>query len=227
MKKMFFLLREASMKARILAIVALVLGVAFIVSLAAGFSSAMKGPITEIPLISMMVSEEDQREIDEMFLEARLELERIRLTSSPEEIEKYEEKYGVTMEELDEMLKTSSLDSLFKILELSVEEALKEELENVEDYEEVMSDSEEMVAALESGVKTMKTIGIIFIILLALSLLFLKKWLLNLIYLFTIPLSLVLLGVKSLVIGTIIVVAYNVLTSMVNKEYKAYKKANK
>lgn len=227
MKKMFFLLRNASMKARILAIVALVLGVAFIISLATGFSSAMKGPITEIPMFSMMMSAEDLRDIDKTFMEARLELERIRLTTPPEKLEEFEKEYGVSLEELEEMLETHSLDSLLKIMEISLEVSLQEELGNIEDYENVMSEGEEAVAAIESVVNGVKIAGIIFMILLALSLLFLKKWLLNLIYLFTIPLSLVLLGVKSLVIGTIIVVAYNVLTSMVNKEYKAYKKANK
>ena len=215
MRKLFFLLRSATMKARVLAIVALVLGVAFIVSLAAGFNSAMKSPITELPIISMIAGEEDLTgDIDEVFLEARLELERIRLAASPEKLEAFEKEYGMSLEELEELLETPSLDSLVKILEISLELSLEEELENMEGYDEVMSESEEVVAAIESAVKTAETVGIIFMVLLALSLVFLRKWLLNLIYLVTIPVCLIFMGVKTLVIGTILVVAYNVLTSM-------------
>ena len=116
MKKFKFLFTAASLKSRILALIAVVLGVASILVVTSAVSATVNGPLVEIPAIEMLSeaidfdTEEISDTIDEMFDEIERE---------PEAVEEIEDMLGMDFDDLrDEMdiesVSLSSLDAFFQ-----------------------------------------------------------------------------------------------------------------
>lgn len=206
MKKIFFVLKKASIFTRILALISLVLAVVSIVTMCVGVNAALKGPITDLPLVEML---EEAMGLDDLGEETEAISDEIQAaldSADPEEIEAIEEEYGMKIEELEKSFEEISLSSISLAIQGS---------------------GDEEAAAIMSGL--VKGIGIyagVVIALMALAAVFMKKGLMVLSFLLSLPFCFLFVGMAAVSVIAVATIGYMVLMSMVNRSYKQYKRAN-
>ena len=206
MKKFNYLLKNASMTTRIIAAIALVLGIVFIAMTCIGANSALNGAFTEIPLIDLVIDEEDRRLFEEETKNWAQELDRYLEEGNytEEDLKEFEEEFGLSIEEVKEALYPVSLNSINLLAKANgVEDA---------DFEALLN----MILVVIKGYA-----GVIVLIL-ALAVFFMKKGLVLTAYIVSIPFYLALAGGTAFAIVTVATVAYFVLMTLVNKEYKKF-----
>ncbi len=205
MKKFMFLLKNASMAIRIVALIALVAGIVSIVTLSTGVSSALNKPITELPLVTMIMDEAKLKEMEMESKQLSAEIDEALKDQDAAEIAELEKEFGVSVDELKASVETISLNSLSTVFQA---EGTKE------------------VADIISGlIKGISIYGTVIAVVMALAVVFMKKGLMITAYIFALPILFLLVGGGALVTITVATIAHFVLLTIVNRKYKAFKRA--
>ena len=206
MRKIIFLVKNASWFTRIVALLAIAAAIISIVTMTQGRDAALNGPITKLPLLTMVMEESDLKEME---AEADFVSEEIQMaleTQDPEDIKELEEEYGLSIEDLQVSFEEISLNSVSLAIQ---------------------AEGDEEVTAIVSGIiKGVSIYAIVIIVLMALAAVFMKKGLMILSFILSLPFYFLLVGVGSITVAAVATVAFFVLVSIVNKNYKSYKKAN-
>lgn len=205
MKKFFFLLTKASFGTRLRSLIALAVGVVFLLTVFFGAISAINGSVTKLPILKLVYSESQLDEMETSAEKYAQEIEEAIEKEDPAQIEKFEKESGVSIEKLQKSLDPLSLKSMVTIFE--------------------MDGDREFAEVFGLFVKVITIYAVILVALLALSVLFMKKGLMILAYILALPFLFIFVGVTAFVICTVAMIAYCILIGKVNKAYKAYKKA--
>jgi len=205
MKKFFFLLKHASFSVRLRGLIAFVIGLVFLLTVFFGASSAINGSVTKLPIMKLVYSEAKLEEMEDSVEKYAEEIEEAIEKEDPAQIEKFEKESGVSIEKLKKSLDPISLKSMQTIFEMQNENALAQ--------------------VFGLFVKIITVYAVILVALLALAILFMKKGLMILAYILGLPFLFIFVGITAFAICTVAMIAYCILIGMVNKAYKAYKKA--
>ena len=214
MKKFKFLFTAASLKSRILALIAVVLGVASILVVTSAVSTVVNGPLVKIPVIEMILPEEEMDSIGEGIDEMFNEIEK-----DPDVKEMFEEMFDQDLDELRDTMDIESvsladLDTFFQgFFESDLVEGAGEDMSGVE--------AVKMIFSIIISVITIY--AAVIAVFMGLSTLFLKKGLFIFAYILALPYYIAFVGTSSLVIATVLLIAYFVLVTIMNQEFKQWK----
>lgn len=205
MRKIFFLLKKASFSLRLRGLIALAVGVVFLLTVLFGAVSAINGSVTKLPILKLAYSETQLNEMEASAEKYAQEIEEAIEKEDPAQIEKFEKESGVSIEKLKKSFDPISLKSMITIFELEGDSSF--------------------AGMFGLFVKIITIYAVILVALLALAVLFMKKGLMILAYILALPFLFIFVGVTAFVICTVAMIAYCILIGKVNKAYKAYKKA--
>ena len=214
MKKFKFLFTAASLKSRILALIAVVLGVASILVVTSAVSTVVNGPLVKIPVIEMILPEDEMDSIGEGIDEMFNEIEK-----DPDVKEMFEEMFDQDLDELRDTMDIESvsladLDTFFQgFFESDLVEGAGEDMSGVE--------AVKMIFSIIISVITIY--AAVIAVFMGLSTLFLKKGLFIFAYILALPYYIAFVGTSSLVIATVLLIAYFVLVTIMNQEFKQWK----
>ncbi|MBO5939283.1 MAG: hypothetical protein J6Q82_07300 [Clostridia bacterium] len=205
MKKILFLLKNASMVIRVIALIAAIAGIVSIVTLSTGVSSALNKPITELPLVTMIMDEAKLKQMELESKELSAEIEAALQEQDAAEIAELEKEFGISANELKESVETISLNSLSTVFQ---------------------AEGDQEIAGIISGlIKGISVYGTVIAVLMALAVVFMKKGLMITAYIFALPIVFLLIGGGALMSITVATVVHFVLLTIVNRKYKAFKRA--
>ncbi len=202
MKKLKFLFKDASQKGRILAIIAMAMGVLFIALAFIGANSAINNEITKLPFISMLGGEAVD-EIEDAMDEALDAIDEVIAESDDEMIEALEDEFGLSVKDIRKTLDPLSLKNLSTLFD-------------------IMADKINMPNIIAAVITVINGYAWVIAIITLLATVFLKKGLLIFGYIVSCPFFLIFAGMPSFIIATIAFIVFLVLTTMCNKEYKDY-----
>lgn len=208
MRKLIFMFRRADVKTKIFGCIALVLALAAILLVVVSANKAINGPITEISVFELVISEDERGEFDDMCEEAFEELEDAIDELDDDEIEELEDELGMSIDEfLDIIDEPVSLNSVKAMASISLaEDEMKE------------------VATIFSVIVTViKAYAIILAVLVAFSMLFFNKGFFITSVVLSSAFFLVVVGVAGFFIFLALCIAFCILQSKVKKAYKLYK----
>ena len=101
----------------------------------------------------------------------------------------------------------------------------KTSLNDVQDTVKKNVDDKEIVELMETFVKVISIYATVIIVVLVLGAVFMKKGLMILGFIISLPYCLMFLGMGAITTMGIALVAYFILMTIVNKKYKAYKRS--
>lgn len=205
LKRKKYLFTASPKITRILSFVALGLAALFLLLTVIGTISSLNRDFWDIPLFSMVLSKSELNELEDGCDEALDAVEDAIKDDDKDAIANLENDFDMNVKQIKKTLENPSLLNLSAIFV-------------------GLGEAEESLAA---GMIIALILGFAAFVLLfaALATLFLKKGLLITAYIFAIPFHLLFTGSALLVISTIVLVAFFVVLTIVNKDYKTYKKS--
>lgn len=205
LKRKKYLFTASPKITRILSFVALGLAALFLLLTVIGTISSLNRDFWDIPLFSMVLSKSQLNELEDGCDEALDAVEDAIKDDDKDAIANLENDFDMNIKQIKKTLENPSLLNLSAIFV-------------------GLGEAEESLAA---GMIIALILGFAAFVLLfaALATLFLKKGLLITAYIFAIPFHLLFTGSALLVISTIVLVAFFVVLTIVNKDYKTYKKS--
>ena len=205
LKRKKYLFTASPKITRILSFVALGLAALFLLLTVIGTISSLNRDFWDIPLFSMVLNKSELNELEDGCDEALDAVEDAIKDDDKDAIANLENDFDMNIKQIKKTLENPSLLNLSAIFV-------------------GLGEAEESLAA---GMIIALILGFAAFVLLfaALATLFLKKGLLITAYIFAIPFHLLFTGSALLVISTIVLVAFFVVLTIVNKDYKTYKKS--
>ncbi len=202
MKKLKFLFKDASQKSRILAIIAAAMGVLIIALAFIGANNAINNEITKIPFIAMLGGEAVD-EIEDAMDDALDAIDEVIAESDDETIEALEDEFGLSVKEIRKTLDPLSLKNLSTLFD-------------------IMSDKINMPNIIAIFISVINGYAWLIAVITLFATVFLKKGLMIFAYIVSFAFFIVFVGMPSFIIATLAFIAFLVLTTLVNKEYKDY-----
>ena len=207
LKRKQYLFSAASKKTRITSFIALGLAALFILLVVIGTISTLNADIWDIPLFGMVMDKKELKSLENQVEDAYDEIKDVIRSKDDEEIERLEDKFDTKIKSVEKAFKNPSLINMSTLfVGIGEKEAAQ-------------------AGALLMGLVIFFAIFVLFFA--GLGTLFLKKGLLITAYIFSIPFYLLFAGTALLVVATIVLIAYIVVQSMANADYKKYKMALK
>ena len=205
MKKFLFLLKNASESIRLRGLIALGIGVVFLLTVFFGAVFAINGSVTKLPVMKLAYSESELNQMEETAEMYAKGIEEAIEKEDPAQIEKFEKESGISIKKLRKSFDPISLKSMKTIYEIT--------------------EDREVAQVFGLFLTVITAYAIVLVALLALAVFFMKKGLMILTYILSLPFLFIFVGVVAFVICTVALVAYCILIGNVNKAYKEYKKA--
>ena len=208
---------KASVKTRVLFFVALALGIIFSITLFTTGSTIVNTPLMEIPAVEMFVPEEAKTELKDTISNFSKEIDKLVEEGDEEAIEEVEKQFNITVEELKAVMNNPSIQDMANVLgKITIPESEDSSSENsMPDIAPIF----DMIISIIIGV------GVFFGALALLSVAFLKKTLLVFVYIISSAYAFLLVGMTSFIILTITAITYFVITTIINQDYKSYKRS--
>lgn len=207
MKKILYLINDASTKIRIMAIIAFVLVIASIATLVISTNKVINGPVEEISSYKI-ISKTEFEETNQIIKEDINNLKETLKNADDETVKYYEELFGMSANEIVELLDVVSIHSLGEYLRL---------------YEE----SIEVAWVFEIIEYIIRGSSWILIAFLILSLLCMSLALAIVIVVISFPFFMMFAGFKSFIIFAVLCITYGILFRMVKLSYRDYKNEEK
>ena len=208
---------KAAIKTRILYFVALALGLAFAITLFASGSAIVNTPLMELPAVDMFVPEETKTELADTISGFTKEIDKLVEEGDEEAIAEVERQFNITVEELKAVMQNPSIQDMADVLgKITFPE-------NEDSSSE--SSMPDLAPIFDIIISAIVGIGVFFGALALLSIAFLKKGLLVFVYIISSAYAFLLVGMTSFIILTISAIAYFVITTIINQDYKSYKRS--
>jgi len=209
-KKLKYFWTEGPTKVKALNWSALAAGIIAAILIIFSAFSAINSHILDLPFLKMVIPENELKEVRTTLDTTLEEIDKAIAESDQEMIQDFENEYGISIKTLREAFDPLSIKNLSKLFSS-------------------FDNSEFAQLAQISSILSTAIVGFaIFIcVLMALAVAFVKKGLMIFAYILSIAFLIMMAGMTMFLIVTAIVIAYIVLTTLLNTEYKKYKRSFK
>ena len=205
MKKLTFTFSQADQKTRIIGCVALGLAVLAILLLVVSANMAINGSITKLPIIQLAVPEEELNAFDEEYEDLLAELEEAIDNEDEEKLEEFEEDFGISADEMLDMMETVSLNT-------------------IKSMSSVLEENDELTLIFTVLIGCITWYAVFLALFVALSALFMNKGFFITSVVLSAGFFFALVGAVWFFVFLALCIAYCILVSKVHTEYIVYKR---
>lgn len=203
-KRKTYFFKTGPVKTRAIAYAALAVGILFLAVLFLATSYSINAPITEVPLFEMVMGEDEIEDFEDTIDEVLDDLDTAIESGGEEAIREIEAEFGYSVEELRDIFETLSLRTMANVFD---------------DLDEEAGASAAMLL-----IGFICIIAAVVAILAAFAVGFMKKGLMIAAYIISILLYVLFAGAVFLILATVLCIAYFVLLTIANQQYKRYKR---